>query len=652
MVASGLEREGEAALSVDSFATSGRAGRPAILAMALVLTFGCATTPPQIAGVDFLLADSQGETVAENALVIPGSTMTFDRVFVTDIDGNQRTLQGNGEYVVDVAGGTYDRISGEIRLSDDRGEVPVEGYEIAVTHLDGIRAVKRFQADFARIHGPDPGAVTSFEAGLVWSNGGTSVDIAQGTPLIPGAQYRLQARVRDGLGRDFTLLDSDYVIPRDRIATTIAGFRASGDILTAEDGGAYRIEVTYGDARELSRTLTYSYDPTISLGPDPEDVSSVDILGDLDAAVTISPGDVKALEVAVTDTMGRTWLLGMSEPGSHADNAFRLPPARLEVTVENGVYGGADRMVRFSANAREMLGELYAVHLRYADEPLLDVTRTFEPDFLSIVPLMESEELIYPGRAGPDGRPGRDGQQGSRGNDTSRLMGRGGNGRAGGHGTAGQGGARGSPGPTLRVVAREVRTIDAATRLVLFEVRAPGTQLQHFVRLLDGPPVSIVSVGGDGGAGGDGGNGGDGGDGGSGYFSGGGGDGGNAGGGGDGGDAGNGGTVSLILQSFDLEIAFELDSRGGAGGAGGAEGLPGRSGMPGSIDEWTGEDSEVRDDIVPPEVGAFGNEGNIGFVGRTGHNGLPGDLEIGVDEAQAAALVRRVPDEIASVVLF
>ena len=262
---------------------------------------------------------------------------------------------------------------------------------------------------------------------------------------------------------------------------------------------------------------------------------------------------------------------------------------------------------------------------------------------------MSADTLPFPGQSGRSGRPGRDGQTGSSGNDANRVLGRAGDGRTGGHGTSGQTGGRGSPGPNLRVVAREVRTIDAATRLVLFEVRAPGAAPAYHIRKLDGPPVTITARGGDGGPGGTGGRGGDGGDGGDGYFSGNGGDGGNAGNGGDGGDGGNGGNINLILGSHDLESAFILDTAGGRGGEGGQVGVSGSPGIPGSNDQWT---DEAPKDLAPPESGGYGNEGNIGHTGRPGHDGMPGNANFDVAEAQAGALVRRAPAELTDVILY
>ena len=285
---------------------------------------------------------------------------------------------------------------------------------------------------------------------------------------------------------------------------------------------------------------------------------------------------------------------------------------------------GGTSQVRFNADRPRDARPGVPHHGPLRDDPRLTLDRVYEPDFLSIVPLMAEDDLGYSGTGGRAGRDGRDGQQGSRGNDSARVLGRAGDGRAGGHGTAGQNGARGSPGPNLRVIAREVRTIDARERLVLFEVRAPGVRPEYYIRSIDAPPVTIVSHGGPGGRGGGGGNGGQGGNGGDGYYSGDGGDGGNAGGGGDGGDGGNGGTINLILTTHELEKAFVLDSRGGAGGLGGEEGRAGQPGIPGSVDSWAADDEKQGRDLPPPEVGAYGNEGNIGYTGRAGHDGLPG----------------------------
>ena len=194
-----------------------------------------------------------------------------------------------------------------------------------------------------------------------------------------------------------------------------------------------------------------------------------------------------------------------------------------------------------------------------------------------------------------------------------------------------------------------MRTLDATTRLVLFESRAPGTRPQYYIRPLQSAPVSIGTHGGAGGDGGPGGDGGQGGAGGQGYFSGSGGDGGNGGSGGDGGDGGDGGTLTLLLATRELEKAFILDSVGGRGGSGGVEGLSGEPGAAGP--EWVSEE-KISSKQTPPEMGAPGNRGNIGHPGRRGHDGLPGPVQIAVDESQAIEMVKRIPDEMKSVLLY
>ena len=620
----------------------------------LVLAYGCSA--PQVINVQFSVLDPEQQAVQENELVRPGSSLTLSSIIATSSDGSRSTLAEDGSYVVAVSGGTYNAATREVHFSEDPADIPPQGYEVAIQHADGVRTVMRFRPDLASIFGPEPGDVVSFEVNLEWSQGGQRYSITEGTPLIPGESYSLHAVARDTLGRTFETGSDSAPIPADRLATMLSNVTAGGDdgsMLVAGSGApgqAYRIEVRYGGDERHATTLDFPLDPAISQGPQPQTVSRVEILGELSEGAPIRPGDAKPLQVQVTDIRGRSWLLDMQGGGSHADNQFRLPPARLQVLVVNGFYNPRTGQVQFDDDARAMLGETYGVEVRYDSDPLLADAREYQPDFLAIVPRMETDQLVYGGQDGREGRSGQSGQDGTRGNVTNREMGRGGDGRSGGNGTNGQTGARGAPGPNLRVVAREVRTLDAATRLALFEVRVPGSPPEYYIRAMDDPPVTIVSRGGSGGNAGAGGSGGTGGDGGDAYFSGSGGDGGTAGSGGDGGDGGNGGNIVLILASFDLEGVFVLDSLGGAGGLGGAEGIAGQPGIPGSVDNWNAED--IPRNQVIPEVGAYGNEGNIGHTGRDGFDGLAGTVDFVVEEEQAAALVRRTPGDMQSVILF
>ncbi len=611
----------------------------------LVLAYGCSA--PQVIDVDFSVLDPEQQAVEENALIRPGSTLTLSSITAISSDGTQSTLAESDEYIVTVLGGTYDAATREVHFSEVPADVPPQGYEVAIQHADGVGTVMRFTPDFAGIHGPEPGDVVSFEVNLEWSRDGQRYSIGEGTPLIPGEAYSLHAVARDTLGRTFETGSDSNTIPAERLATTLANLTAGGDdgsMLVAGSGAPgqeYRMEVRYGGDERHAIILEFPLDPAISQGPQPQAVTRVEILGELSDGAPIRPGDAKPLQVRVADIRGRTWLLDMDGGGSHADNQYRLPPSRLQVLVENGVYDQGAGRVQFDADAEAMLEMTYGLEVRYDSDPLLADAREYQPDFLAVVPLMETDELVYAGQDVREGQSGQSGQNGARGNDTNREMGRGGGGRNGGNGTNGQTGARGAVGPSLRVVAREVRTLDSETRLALFEVRVPGAPPEYYLRAMDDSPVTIVSRGGSGGTGGDGGDA---------YFSGSGGDGGAAGSGGDGGDGGNGGNVVLILASFDLEGVFVLDSRGGGGGRGGAEGVAGRPGSPGSVGNWN--EADIPRDQVMPEVGAYGNEGNIGHTGRDGFDGQPGTVEFIVEEEQAGALVRRTPVGIQTVILF
>lgn len=630
---------------------------------AVWLLAGCATAPPPVTELDFRLTDaSQPDVVLQpDALVLPGAVVKLDRIVVSNSSGERTPLDSiasaaEGGLRVEVAGGGHDATTGEIRLSDDPGAVPSNGYEIVLSTADGsVRKAQRLIPDFARVHGPDANAARDFEVDLTWQNEGQSYRLAEGTPLIPGETYGLYAEVQDDRGRRFTSNSASFPVPAARLESDGRGLTPIGDgRFTASSAGVadgYSITIRYAGNASLSRTLNFDHDEAISKGPDPSAVARLSIVGDLASEEPVGPGEVKQLDVQVTDAAGRSWHLDLDHLGSHVDQVYRLPPSRLNVSVENGTYDPRARRVNFDENAKSMLGKTYGVQVAYVDSPIVDA-KQYSPDFLSIVPVMDTDELTYDGRPGQDGRDGRDGQTGTRGKSITRIMGRGGNGRSGGHGTSGQTGANGAPGPNIRVVAREVRTIDAAERLVLFEVRVPGKPPEVHVRHLDAGPVTIISSGGSGGRGGLGGRGGDGGAGGDGYFSGDGGDGGNAGGGGDGGDGGNGGRVDIILSAHELERAFILDSVGGPGGTGGEEGVPGQPGLPGVVKFVRDEDKEESDDVIPPQAGSYGNEGNIGHTGRAGHTGMPGDVEIVVQETQAAAMVRRAPESLREVILY
>lgn len=613
----------------------------------------CATV--KLVDVSLTVADDQQRVVENNALIIPGSTLTLTDILVTDSAGVRRKLSDEERFTLTVTGGLYDPASRKITLSSDPAEIPSSGYKIIGLVGDGPAETMRLEPDFAGLFGPEPESVASVTARLEWIANGEIYEITQGTALIPGETYRLRVTVRDKNGRTFERGVDTTQLPKERITISLINFSVEGEdstklIADNLDNGAFAVQVGYAGNAEQTATLSFPFDEEIANGPNAQNIRSIEVFGELGSTSLISPGNRVPLQVRVKDIVGRVWVMNGDSGPSHVKNIFKLPASNILVATENATYMESEGEVWFDPNAQKMIGQQYGLTVSYASATEIGDTRAFRPDFLDIVPLMDQDELVYRGQSGRAGRSGQDGQDGTRGNSTTREMGRGGDGRSGGNGTNGQIGARGAPGSNLRIVAREVRTLDASTRLALLEVRAPGQAPEYFIRKIGEAPLTIVSQGGEGGSGGDGGHGGTGGDGGNGYFSGDGGDGGDAGGGGDGGDGGNGGSVSLILASFDMESIFVLDSHGGSGGRGGNAGVAGQPGIPGSIDDWAGE--KIFGNQIPPEVGAYGSEGNIGRPGRDGFEGLAGSVEYNVDESQAAALVRRVPDEIRSVILF
>ena len=615
------------------------------------LLTACATTPPP-SSLTFTLSPSAGP----DGLVAPGSVLTIRSVDVTDTNGRVSRITDRSSYRVEVVGGTYDQTDGSIRLAAEKSEVPISGYAIVVGLVGSptVKATKQLHPDFALIHGPEPGDVTAFDAALVWNN---EVTLDGSTALIPGAQYRLNVTVQDRRGRWFATDGSGLSIPPSRIDTRLrlmVGNPRDPTLLKAIESTIgveenFTVVVRYGGDDRLVKTLTFPNDPAIRNGPDPHSVASVQILGGLAEKTKIGPGESHVLDVAVTDVRGRRWLLGQEGPGTHLSNVFPLPKSRLRVDTEFAEYDGETRVVEFQTDARTMPGKKFALNVMYDSNTDLADRREFEPDFLSIVPLMERDELVLMGLSGREGGEGRDGADGRTGRSSGQLLGRGGDGRPGGRGTAGQNGGRGGPGPELRVVARQVHTLDGIP-LILMEIRAPGQEPAHYIRQYDARPVRITSQGGDGGNGGQGGDGGAGGDGGDGYFSGSGGDGGDAGDGGDGGDGGNGGAITLILDRDEVQGAFVLGVPGGKGGEGGRDGKPGPGGEPGSNGDFleTAKKETVRE---LPEAGEFGNEGNLGHVGRSGHDGLPGTYEIIIDARPAVRMERRAPEALRAVIL-
>ena len=634
-----------------------RGARSLVSAVLFYLLVSCAVAPT-VQSVDFQLADPW----PDGSAVRPGAVTRITDVNVTDDQGNVVVLSEPGSYRVEVDGGTWDGDTGEIAFSADEGEIAASGYAITVIpDLDtDIRAVKRFEPDWALVHGPAPDDLASFDAMLVWTDeDGAEWQIPEDVPLIPGSEYRLLITAQDKSGRRFSSGPQGLPIPSSRIQMNLNLFAPSGGewsrlIALKSDLEAeteFHIEAKYGNDDRFTRALTFPYDRAIADGPHPLNVMSVEIVGDLaNESVAIPPGAIRPLEVRVTDLRGKSWLLSHHAAGSHRTNEYALPEARISVEVDHGTYINDDAgpRVTFSSDAKAMFGRKFAVQVGYGHSGLAEQRVEFEPDFLSIVPFMTTNELTYAGPMGRNGNDGRDGQSGRRGRHGTQKLGRGGDGANGRHGSHGQDGGRGGPGPDVRIIAGEVRTVDYEERLIVFELREGGLSPQYYVRRFGDVNVRISSQGGRGGNGARGGDGGNGGDGGDGYYAGSGGDGGDGGNGGNGGDGGNGGRVRLISATAELERKFELAASRGSGGMGGQDGTPGAAGAPGSIDKW----EDDSDDRERPTPGSHGSEGNFGHVGHNGNDGLSTPPALEVNAAEFTALLDGLPESFKSVVAW
>ena len=632
-----------------------RGAKSIALLTAIYMLVSCAVAPT-IRSANFVLADAW----LDGSPIAPGARTRIVEVSTTDDKGSVTVLSDPASYSVEVEGGTWDRATGEVAFSRLESKIPATGYAITVipSIAPEIRVVKRFVADWALVKGPEPDDLQSFDVKLIWKDEqGRDWHLTDEMSLIPGAEYRLLITAHDKAGRKFSTDGLGLPLPSARVPMRLLLLTAKADDWTSlaavesafETTTEFRIEASYGGDDRFARVLTFPYDPAIADGPDSLNVSSIEILGQLaDDSRPVPPGSTKPMNVRVTDVSGTSWLLSKRDAGSHVTREYVLPQARIDVQVDHGeyIYDEKGPRVTFSPDAKAMFGRKFGVQVVYRNNPQIAVHKEFEPDFLSIVPIMTTNELIFGGPKGRDGADGRDGQNGNEGRRGTKQLGRGGGGSDGRHGSHGQDGGRGGPGPDVRIIAGEVRTVDYEERLVVFEVREGGLTPKYLIRRFDDVNVRIFSVGGAGGNGGRGGNGGHGGDGGEGYFSGNGGNGGDGGNGGNGGDGGNGGHIYLISATAELERKFALSAAGGLAGVGGQDGTPGAAGAPGSIDVWE-KDSDPKE---PPSPGSHGSEGNFGHVGHNGNDGLstPPTLEDNSEEFKD--LLDGLPNTLRSVI--
>lgn len=269
--------------------------------------------------------------------------------------------------------------------------------------------------------------------------------------------------------------------------------------------------------------------------------------------------------------------------------------------------GNFDRDGWFSPNPdlRTTAGrefEIKSVFRRRPDK--FTFTTSYKPDYACIKSAGRGGE---PGNAGNAGGSGAAGASGSNGSSSAP----GGPGGDGASGARGESGSAGASGPHITAYASVVKT-PFYERLVAIRIQG---DIDDFILVPEGQPVTIRASGGAGGAGGFGGAGGPGGGGGSGNPGGQGGKGGGGGVGGDGGAGGAGGTIELMYNErfADLKAQIRLDVSGGKGGPAGSGGAGGGAGSGGSGMTPSGSSGQAP---PPAPRGADGTQGPPGRQGR------------------------------------
>lgn len=604
----------------------------------LVLLGGCATT-------DYNRLELVVDNLDDKSRAIPGQNLGIDVVAYSS-DGKPLRLSDGGlkpEDVLITASNATLAIAhsgkSSLKLNGQREQVPGGGYEI-VARMKGkpeVSAVRRIVADFARVEGPASEDVKDLVV---------EIEGEFENSLVPGRPVRLYVTAIDQEGRRFVFgRDADLKLPLERleIATDNMSFDAKNGILAPSGNrdvlatSGYALAVRYKGKAGFIINKALLPDFSRVDGPDPKDVTRLIVSGDLLDRDSVVPGHRLAVKIAALDAKGRLFRVGDSE--------FPLPHERLQIQIVNGSYDPHSGTIQVNSDYRTLLDKNFKVDIGYVGRGDIAYSKTFDPDFVSGLPLMSEHDIIFAGPNGEDGKPGRDGATGLAGRGgVSRDM-PGENGKAGRNATNGKDGAEGRNGPIIEVEAMEVRAFDGRERLILMELRVAGETPRYFLRKFNGPALRVVSRGGKGGDGGLGGKGGDGGRGGDGIRAGDGGDGGQGGRGGDGGRGGNGGNITVRQSTPDLSKALVALSERGEPGQGGAGGAGGRGGEPGS----TLSASEGNDRLVSIS-GRDGGQGQQGDDGRRGQAGTEGRVEMRVDN-QVYDLVRRAPADITGVVI-
>jgi hypothetical protein len=612
------------------------------------LLAGCSTP----GGINAVSLQPIASGVDAKNRIAPGKETAFE-VRIMDKAGKTFSTSDNSlsweDLEITAANASFDRASSKLTFGQDIGQTPDSRYKILVTYkpVPDIKGELSIVPDWALILGPAASDVASM---FVAVDG-----FKDGDRMAPGQILPLKVEVKDNEGRYFGLGDSKNNLPIERLDIETVNmdfsrqnFTLSGinDRKTVEPAG-YSVSVKYRGNPIQSYTARFQPDFQLVEGPDAKDVQDI-YFGEATATVTSAiPGSVVPLQFQVKDTAGRVY----SYP--RQGNNPTLLPGKMRIIGENLTYDAAGSQLKLKDSYQAMVGKSYKLFATYEGRDDIVSSHVIQPDFLNGLPLMESHIIELRGNKGSDGRPGQNGSHGA--NGSVSPVGLGGAGASGTDGTHGGPGRNGQHGPSIQVLAQEIRTLDGQKRLSLIEVTGPGQAPKYYMRQLNERPLEISSIGGGGGDGGVAGNGGNGGNGGDGKYGGGsGGRGGNGGNGGNGSNGGNGGKVLVLVSTPDMETAFVPLSRGGEGGKGGDGGIGGKGGSAGSILYAQTESDKQSNNTQQVQFAATGSEGSSGANGAygvPGNNGDDGAVEIRVDQ-KAGDVIRRAPKSLVENVLY
>ncbi|MHC4800037.1 MAG: carboxypeptidase-like regulatory domain-containing protein, partial [Planctomycetota bacterium] len=244
----------------------------------------------------------------------------------------------------------------------DRAKVGQSNYGLTVQYGSTKRPVtirQEFIPDFGAIYGPEPADVQ----GLKFSLKGNEDD----SFLVPGKSLGLSVVVTDKDGREYRNSKPFPKVPISRleVETELVDWNPANQTLTPHmdqarvRGNRYEISVQYQGRADTKQTREFIPDFAALLGPEPDDVESLDIdIEGLSGSGLVTPGSRVRLNVRVKDKNGRTF-------STLGKEGRKIPPDRIEVATSHMRYSASSSTLQASTLVEEMVGETYEVTVSY-----------------------------------------------------------------------------------------------------------------------------------------------------------------------------------------------------------------------------------------------------------------------------------------------